>query len=260
MFCNKCGAKISPGANRCEFCGTPAEFAEYCGGFWGLVGQTSPSRVAVVINDVTTQSSENEMGVPRNAEAPAGSNRKRVLIPIALCLVFAGLFTVQTLRISGLQDEVGRQKGYYNRLYQTSGSDRTDMQEQIDQLSDDVDAANKTNLELESQVAQLTADLDAANTLTTRLQAQLDAARTIIASCQEADSDDAFDDSIAENNDDSQTAETEYYYDSSPEESPDDTYEGDSSEFEGQEDNDTSEAILPPPGNSVAEEDENGGY
>ena len=40
MFCSKCGAKIQDGSTQCRQCGTPAEYAEYCGGFWNLVGQS----------------------------------------------------------------------------------------------------------------------------------------------------------------------------------------------------------------------------
>ncbi|MDO5475645.1 MAG: zinc ribbon domain-containing protein [Eubacteriales bacterium] len=37
MYCRKCGRKIEPGTGKCRKCGEPADTAEICGGFWGLV-------------------------------------------------------------------------------------------------------------------------------------------------------------------------------------------------------------------------------
>ena len=37
MFCNKCGHKLT-NTSACPNCGAPTGYAEYCGGFWGLVG------------------------------------------------------------------------------------------------------------------------------------------------------------------------------------------------------------------------------
>ena len=38
MYCKKCGIRIKEGQEKCPECGTEQDKPEYCGGFWGLVG------------------------------------------------------------------------------------------------------------------------------------------------------------------------------------------------------------------------------
>lgn len=39
MYCKNCGCKINIGEKRCSDCGNDIKGVEYCGGFWGLVGE-----------------------------------------------------------------------------------------------------------------------------------------------------------------------------------------------------------------------------
>lgn len=39
MYCGKCGCKIRNGEVKCSNCGADVTEIEYCGGFWGLVGE-----------------------------------------------------------------------------------------------------------------------------------------------------------------------------------------------------------------------------
>ena len=38
MYCKKCGIRIKEGQEKCPECGTEQDKPEYCGGFWGLIG------------------------------------------------------------------------------------------------------------------------------------------------------------------------------------------------------------------------------
>lgn len=42
MFCKKCGMKCDSSHAACANCGYPTGEEEYCGGFWGLVGEKPP--------------------------------------------------------------------------------------------------------------------------------------------------------------------------------------------------------------------------
>lgn len=50
MYCVKCGCKINPGEKRCPDCGLEVTETEYCGGFWGLVGEEENKMTALQSN------------------------------------------------------------------------------------------------------------------------------------------------------------------------------------------------------------------
>ncbi len=57
MYCQKCGCKISKNDKKCPNCGKKVEL-EYCGGFWGLVGEEreqSPKREIEKQKEVTKE-------------------------------------------------------------------------------------------------------------------------------------------------------------------------------------------------------------
>ena len=60
MYCQKCGCKINKNDKKCLNCGKKVEL-EYCGGFWGLVGEEidqSPKREIEKQKEVTKEISE----------------------------------------------------------------------------------------------------------------------------------------------------------------------------------------------------------
>ena len=168
MFCGKCGAKISPENSRCESCGAPAEYAEYCGGFWGLVGQTPPTKTTASVPDEAA------------SKKPSRFNRFKTAVPIVLCLIFVILFALQSIKTAGLLRELDRQRTISESLTRSSGTGKTDLQGQIDQLNDDVIQANSENADLQSQITKLISDLNTANSRNTELQTQLDEAKATI--------------------------------------------------------------------------------
>lgn len=52
MYCSKCGCKIHAGENVCSNCRTALKDIEYCGGFWGLVGQNIPEDKVVIVENI----------------------------------------------------------------------------------------------------------------------------------------------------------------------------------------------------------------
>ena len=57
MYCQKCGCKIKKNDKKCPNCGKKVEL-EYCGGFWGLVGEEieqSPKREIEKQKEVTKE-------------------------------------------------------------------------------------------------------------------------------------------------------------------------------------------------------------
>lgn len=61
MFCLKCGAKVPQGMKQCLKCGAPIE-DEYCGGFWGLVGENRTEKNAG--NDGIRQRDTRQVEIP----------------------------------------------------------------------------------------------------------------------------------------------------------------------------------------------------
>ncbi len=51
MYCKNCGCKINTGEKRCSDCGTDIKEIEYCGGFWGLVGEEEKVKTLISIEE-----------------------------------------------------------------------------------------------------------------------------------------------------------------------------------------------------------------
>lgn len=71
MFCKKCGMKCDSSRETCVNCGYPIAGDEYCGGFWGLVGEKPPVAAMrktseAVGADIITGSAQNVKKQKRN--------------------------------------------------------------------------------------------------------------------------------------------------------------------------------------------------
>ena len=124
MYCAKCGCKIQAGENVCSNCRAVLNNAEYCGGFWGLVGQNIPEEKAVTVetipdtemsdaseegysdnrpktnsskSDITPDSKEDITSTPT---ATNGGNNRLFLLGLCACTVFFMLLSiVQSIRL-----------------------------------------------------------------------------------------------------------------------------------------------------------------
>lgn len=76
MYCMQCGRALEQSAAKCPECGAAADPRGYCGGFWGLVGETPPRAAAAV---------------PQRTSAPA---EKKSWLPI-LCAVMAVIMLLE---------------------------------------------------------------------------------------------------------------------------------------------------------------------
>lgn len=74
MFCRKCGIKLNAGEKTCRNCGASVELAEYCGGFWGLVGEEKKT-------DVTVPSAQKETPVREPVKEKPPVKETAVAVP-----------------------------------------------------------------------------------------------------------------------------------------------------------------------------------
>ena len=106
MFCNKCGQKLATKAKVCSNCGAPSKRAEYCGGFWGLVGEKPPVAPAPV--------SRRETAAPvQTGRAASVKKRKRPVIWYVICSVLLVLCLLQTFKACRFSNEADEYRALY---------------------------------------------------------------------------------------------------------------------------------------------------
>ena len=79
MYCRKCGYKIQKRNGRCPQCGEPVETAEYCGGFWGLVGEEKKEPAAAFSHEMSGEVTEEE--TPRLQFSPDYDSEEQEEVP-----------------------------------------------------------------------------------------------------------------------------------------------------------------------------------
>lgn len=140
MFCSKCGCKLPNEATTCKNCGSSAELAEYCGGFWNLVGEKPPVPAAPI--------SEERQTVP----APVAEEKKPAPVPVVintpnekpqrkkpifwyiLSALLLLLLLVQTIRAAHFSSQLEKSQAAYVSVY----NELEDMHETLDTLSEAV--------------------------------------------------------------------------------------------------------------------------
>lgn len=140
MFCKKCGRKIRSGEKKCPSCGTSSNQAEYCGGFWGLVGE-EPKQ--------PRQDAAPEMRIKSGTEqaAPNKFGRKALTAACAVCGILAVAVVFLSVRTADLRDSIDYYKTERNRIL----SSYTELQEENAEL--------KANLEwMEAYIQQTLED------------------------------------------------------------------------------------------------------
>lgn len=153
MYCKKCGYKLMSGKRVCGNCGEPVDSAEYCGGFWGLVGEVPSPIVEKEASDSTRfQKQENDTGKKgAGSQAPEShtqrkqssgkSKRKMFLAPLVICNVLLLAVIVQSVRMSSVSERLSEKKEEYDELqekYHAVVEEYKDLSEQITELSEEV--------------------------------------------------------------------------------------------------------------------------
>lgn len=145
MYCKKCGYKLRTGENVCKNCGEPAGSAEYCGGFWGIVGEDKkPSREPESIMQENVLSSSalqkgGELSEKKSAGRIVSGGRNRLWASFGICGVLLVLLVAQSFRLSAVSDDSLEKKREYDELqgkYYAVVQENKDLLERIDELSE----------------------------------------------------------------------------------------------------------------------------
>ena len=139
MYCSFCGCKLDATAQRCPSCGQNAR-VEFCGGFWGLVGEQKKQEVMSVEKETEIKKIKSTSDVKRTEEHVADikpeENRrrerarqrkkrqqiKRKIIAGIIGVLFV-MCAIQTVRLSSehkkyieVQNNYSEIKGEYENL------------------------------------------------------------------------------------------------------------------------------------------------
>ena len=81
MYCKKCGCKVTEKEKKCPNCGRSVEI-EYCGGFWGLVGEEKKQSEGCQNKNTDTISSEVVVKKEKQEEGDTATEKeyKKILI------------------------------------------------------------------------------------------------------------------------------------------------------------------------------------
>lgn len=153
MYCKKCGRKLTEGQSSCSNCGEPAETAEICGGFWGLINEEPP----FTANPLSTSKTPNGKKLKQEdskpdestadvefGDAPRHSQQKKEknnVIPYFICVVLAFALILQTIRLSSISSqlsELNESLSSYIEQYSEVKIENDAIRSQIEIIMDDV--------------------------------------------------------------------------------------------------------------------------
>ena len=141
MFCSKCGCKLPNEATACKNCGAPANLAEYCGGFWNLVGEKPPVPAAPISEEkVPAPAPVAEEKKPTPAPvAPINTptekaKRKKPIFWYILSALLLLLLLVQTIRVAHFSSQLEKSQAAYTGIK----AELDDVHETLDALSEAV--------------------------------------------------------------------------------------------------------------------------
>lgn len=119
MYCKKCGCKIKSEEKYCSDCGAEVGNIEYCGGFWGLVGEEKEKIDIPDIKPVEPEKIIEENKKAALKEHPVSkrkNKRKNRMMYVGIALLI--ICVIQTIRVSSISRKYEFQKMRYNNLKQ----------------------------------------------------------------------------------------------------------------------------------------------
>ena len=145
MFCSKCGSRLDGDAATCRQCGAAADAAEYCGGFWGLVGEkNAPGKTSA-----PKTRNEEKTEKPR----AAGSGRFVAVLLVTLMLAqLLGTFLCYTRLSANTADDL-------TRRLEELGEDNEQLAQQLDELEKDNEQLAQQNAALQKTADELLEEL-----------------------------------------------------------------------------------------------------
>lgn len=176
MYCSYCGCKLDGNAKKCPACGNDAK-AEYCGGFWGLVGETRQQ----VHNQTLEISNKEEKTVPLKSKTDEVStnlakekvalekkieklkkkeknNQLKQKIFIGLIVFVLLICTIQTIRLAFSNKKIAKlqnENETISRKYDDLLQDKTDVDTDYKDLKEKYDELDQSNSELQGQYDEL---------------------------------------------------------------------------------------------------------
>lgn len=138
MYCKKCGCKIKSGQRCCSDCGIETSNIEYCGGFWGLVGEDNKKEHVPIIEEIhpqKNQDNEKQDILVVKEKYKKGQNRKKRKLLNYVIFVLLTICVIQTVRISVVSHKYEKQQVRYRLLsekYKNAEDEIKRLSEMID--------------------------------------------------------------------------------------------------------------------------------
>lgn len=132
MYCQKCGCKINMEERRCSDCGTDVKGNEYCGGFWGLVGEEEKVRT------FTPQGENSKEELEKDRTIRKYKSLKLFLVEVVLILILMVVCLLQFVQISQISKQFDKLYQVCEELggdYQELNDKYTEIKEQVEELS-----------------------------------------------------------------------------------------------------------------------------
>lgn len=146
MFCHNCGSKLKKSDKVCGACGVPADQAEVCGGFWGLVGDMPA--VPPAAPEAPAKQPVNSVSAEVQSPGKYAAMKDPKTVWKGLVAVLAVLLLVQTIRVGVLSSGLDSQEslaGQYREMYDQAAQENEVLKKQLNgvtgelqTLSDDV--------------------------------------------------------------------------------------------------------------------------
>lgn len=181
MYCSYCGCKLDSTAKKCPSCGNDAR-SEYCGGFWGLVGEKEPQKpepaaekknveeTQIMPADSTNEekSVDMEKAISDNCivrvEKKKRTSQKIVtgilLVSVLLCIIQTVRLTVSNRKISDMREKNETISQEYEKMLM----EKEEVEKKCSELVAEKTEVEKQNNNLESENKELKAfNLEEAN-------------------------------------------------------------------------------------------------
>lgn len=161
MYCRKCGYRLVSGEKICQNCGESAVSAEYCGGFWGLVGKEGEGTgkmASVICEEEPPMEIQPPSKIKNHSESEKMKKKRGVKISVIACCVFVILFAVQSFRVSMASKKMLEIEEKYAVLEENcialkeekdaASAENASLSEELDKLSDENDILTEENARL----------------------------------------------------------------------------------------------------------------
>ena len=162
MYCSYCGCKLDSTAKKCPSCGNAVR-SEYCGGFWGLVGEKEQQKSEPVVEKKNAEETQSMPVGSKNEEKSAGMKKKKrtsrkivigiLLVSVLLCIIQTVRLTVSNGKLSDMLDE-------NQMISQENGElmiEKEEAEKKCEELLAEKEEAEKQNGSLESENKKLKA-------------------------------------------------------------------------------------------------------